>query len=110
MNLATQIAMGHHDSDLDAIHYAAADRRAVLRRQRGSAVLASVLRGDRVRLSHDCRPKYIAGAVGVVKKVVGDKVVIDLDQPHYGPTRRHGMPGKRWQNDIRTPASLVVKI
>jgi hypothetical protein len=55
--------------------------------------------GQPIRLSSTTRPKYLAGAQGIVKKVNRTKVVIDLDKPH----------GKFYTN-ISTPLSMIEKV
>jgi hypothetical protein len=55
--------------------------------------------GQPVRLSNNVRPKYLAGAQAVIKKVNRTKVVIDLDKPH----------GKFYTN-ISTPLSMIEKV
>jgi hypothetical protein len=43
--------------------------------------MATLRRGDRVRINHSARLQYLHGEPGTVIDWVGDKIVVRLDQP-----------------------------
>ena len=89
------VADGHFDNDLDYLNKAIHNRV-----QQISAIkMFSFKEGDKVKFNSLTKPKYLAGAVGTVKKVNRSKIVVDLDAP----------AGKYYRN-ISTPPTLVEKV
>jgi hypothetical protein len=56
-------------------------RLTLLRAAREAVWMATLRRGDRVRIKHSVRPQYLHGDPGTVINWAGDKVVVRLDQP-----------------------------
>jgi hypothetical protein len=93
-DITVSIVSGEQDEHLDKIIYA-----VKMRRKDMSPSISEFEVGQPIRLSSMTRPKYLAGAQGIVKKVNRTKVVIDLDKPH----------GKFYTN-ISTPLSMIEKV
>ena len=75
------VANGELDSHIDALAEAVSRRIELLRAAREAILMATLRRGDRVRINHSARPQYLHGEPGTVIDWVGDKVVVRLDQP-----------------------------
>lgn len=85
---------GEYDQSLDQIAMAIQIRRDMLRPKATDFKV-----GEKVRYNSHTRPKYLAGATGVIQKINRTKVTVMLDKPtgrFYGP--------------INTPTSLIEKV
>jgi len=81
------------DTILSAINF----RRDNARRE----TLGQCRQGSRVRFNDRTNPAYLRGCEGTVRKKNVKTVVVDLDEPVYGPQ------GKRWHTNIRVPGTLI---
>ncbi len=75
------VADGELDSHIEALAEAVSRRIELLRAAREAILMATLRRGDRVRINHSARPQYLHGEPGTVIDWAGDKVVVRLDQP-----------------------------
>ncbi len=76
-------AVGNGDFDGHLEDFAQAVNRRVnlLRSAREAIIMATLRKGDRVRINHSARPAYLHGEPGTVIDWAGDKIVIRLDEP-----------------------------
>ena len=78
------IAHGHLDDDDDELAVLGAiinERTQLLATARSVTTLASLRVGDRVRINHSAKPRYLHGQSGTVTGWAGQNVVVQLDQP-----------------------------
>ena len=75
------VAAGECDRSLDALATAVSERIRLLHAAREAVLLATLRRGDRVRINHSARPQYLHGEPGTVTARAGDKILVRLDQP-----------------------------
>lgn len=88
--VASAIALGEHDHELDMIMQAASARRKDI----AAAKRFELKRGDTVKFSDHIRPRYLIGLEATVAKVNQKSVVVDCpDDPAYG--RFAGVRGVR---------------
>ena len=79
--LAAAIRNGTLDSDLADLVDAINDRRAKTEVDQTRQALQRLTVGDRVRLDHHVRPKYLQGAPGTIHHLDHTTVVVKLDTP-----------------------------
>lgn len=75
------IGTGGLDEHLTTIQAAIVERHRQRERARSNKAAAQIDIGDRVRLNHNIRPLYLHGATGTVTGWVGQRVVVQLDEP-----------------------------
>lgn len=75
------MANGEFDRHIDALAEAVSRRVVLLRAAREAILMATLRKGDRVRINHSARPQYLHGEPGTVIDWAGDNVVVLLDQP-----------------------------
>jgi hypothetical protein len=75
------IGRGEHDGELALLHDAVVDRIETMQAMQTAAALLAIDVGDRVALNDTVRPHYLRGATGTVTSLLGDQVVVALDQP-----------------------------
>jgi hypothetical protein len=75
------IATGSLDDHLTTISTAIHERHQRLQRSHSHRALARIEIGDRVRLNHAVRPRYLHGTTGTVVGWAGQRVVVHLDEP-----------------------------
>ena len=75
------IATGSLDEHLFVIQAAIGERHRHRQRAQSNHAAAQIDIGDRVKLNHDIRPLYLHGATGTVTGWVGQRVVVQLDEP-----------------------------
>ena len=75
------VADGEFDRHIDALAEAVSRRVVLLRAAREAILMATLRKGDRVRINHSARPQYLHGQPGTVIDWAGDNVVVRLDQP-----------------------------
>lgn len=94
MTILSEILNGDHDAILDQITKAVQERRE----WRGRTLLYAAQKGDRVRISQNVRPKYLAGITGVITHIGPDKATIDV-----------GHARGRFGRIINIPPALIEK-
>jgi hypothetical protein len=75
------VADGEFDRHIDALAEAVSRRVVLLRAAREAILMATLRKGDRVRINHSARPQYLHGQPGTVIDWAGDNVVVRLDEP-----------------------------
>lgn len=75
------VANGEFDRHIDALAEAVSRRVVLLQAAREAILMATLRKGDRVRINHSARPQYLHGEPGTVIDWAGDNVVVRLDQP-----------------------------
>lgn len=75
------IATGVLDEHLTTLQAAIAERHSHRQRTTSRHAAARIDVGDRVRLTHGIRPLYLQGATGTVTGWVGQRAVVQLDEP-----------------------------
>ena len=75
------VANGEFDRHIDALAEAVSRRVVLLRAAREGILMATLRKGDRVRINHSARPQYLHGEPGTVIDWAGDNLVVRLDQP-----------------------------
>lgn len=75
------VANGEFDRHIEALAEAVSRRVVLLRAAREAILMATLRKGDRVRINHSARPQYLHGEPGTVIDWAGDNVVVRLDQP-----------------------------
>ena len=93
--VASDIILGKHDDELDAILSAVRTRRDAL----AQAVGVSIKSGDTVRFNDTIRPRYLAGQTAKVSKVNRTTLTVTLTNPTVG--RKFGT------GPFRCPLTLI---
>lgn len=75
------IARGQLDDELAVLAAVINERTRLLATARSVTTLASLRVGDRVRINHNAKPRYLHGERGTVTGWAGQNVVVHLDQP-----------------------------
>jgi hypothetical protein len=75
------IARGQLDDELAVLGAVINERTRLLATARSMTTLASLRVGDRVRINHSAKPRYLHGQSGTVTGWAGQNVVVQLDQP-----------------------------
>lgn len=75
------VANGEFDRHIDALAEAVSRRVVLVQAAREPILMATLRKGDRVRINHGARPQYLHGEPGTVIDWAGDNVVVRLDQP-----------------------------
>jgi hypothetical protein len=75
------IAHGQLDDELAVLGAVINERTRLLATARSVTTLASLRVGDRVRINHSAKPRYLHGQSGTVTGWAGQNVVVQLDQP-----------------------------
>ncbi len=79
--LAARIAAGELDGDLPLLAAVINQRLGLLQAARSTAIVADLAIGDRVRINHAAKPRYLHGLAGTVTGWHGPNVVVQLDHP-----------------------------
>lgn len=80
-DLAGRARSGELDDELPGLIEAITERMRVIEERRTAEVLATLAIGERVRLTDQVKPRYLAGATGEVHMIEADHVVVCLDTP-----------------------------
>lgn len=91
------VANGECDRHMGSLAEAVSRRVALLRAAREAILMATLRKGDRVRINRSARPQYVHGQPGTVIDWAGDKVVVRLDQPI----------GRFVNGEVRCPPGLL---
>jgi hypothetical protein len=75
------IARGQLDNELAVLGAVLNERAHLLATARSMTTLASLRVGDRVRINHSAKPRYLHGHTATVTGWAGQNVVVQLDQP-----------------------------
>jgi hypothetical protein len=75
------IARGDLDGHLQALAAVLNERLRLLDAARAAITLASLRVGDRVRIGHNTKPRYLHGALGTVTGWAGQNITVQLDEP-----------------------------
>jgi len=94
-DINTAIITGEFDNELDRISQSIKTRKEML-----DAVLKNSLKvGDKVKFNDTTKPTYMRGMVATVTQIRRERVRVKLDKPTG-----------RFQSEIVTPVSLLVKV
>lgn len=75
------ISNGELDLHIEALAEVVSRRVELLRAARDAVLMATLRKGDRVRINHSARPLYLHGEPATVIGLADDTVVVRLDRP-----------------------------
>lgn len=75
------IANGELDLHVEALAEAVSRRIELLQAAREAVLMATIRKGDRVRINHSARPLYLHGEPATVIGLADDTVIVRLDRP-----------------------------